>query len=724
MSPKRRPKSSAPARRKSSVPGWAIYAGLFLFALALRTVYLLEIKKAIFFNVPIIDAERFDEWAVELSKGDWIGKETFYQAPLYPYVMGVLYAVFGRSLMAVRILQILLGSASCVILARAGAFFFSRRIGLAAGGLMALYPVAIFFDGIIQKTTLGLFLMCGLLYFLGLLRLRYQKRWAAASGILLGLMVLVRENCLILVPLIFFWILAGFRRFPLRSRLAVAAVSMLGLSAVLLPVAVRNRAVGGEFVVTTTNFGPNLYSGNNEMARGSYVPLRERRGHPDFEKKDATEIAEADLKKTLTPMEVSLYWARKAASFIESHPFRWLALCMKKVALTWNDVEIADGENIETYRTESALLNGLEKIFRFGVLAPLAFAGILLTRIHRRRLCLLYGFLATITFSIALFFVFGRFRFDLVPVLALFASAAVVRGAPLIRRRRFRRLIVPLAAGLAAAAFSNAPFVSASFRTSFSRSMWWDVGNVLVEKGRFGEASAAFERALPYGPVNANLLYALGNAQSESGDLNAAKNTLLRATRIRPALVPALFGLARISVMRREYAEAIGYCRRILRCDSAHSGAYFIMGSCFAAGREYAKAVECYVRAAERDPSNVQIHYNCGTVYFKMGRLEGAAGEYRTILRIKPDEVSAWNGLGILYYQQGKFGESAGCFARSLALNAGDPDIHYNLGVVYEKQGRFDLARREWESALRLNPGHGKSRMKISGLTGKMRPPG
>lgn len=52
--------------------------------------------------VPIGDAIEYDAWAQRIAAGDWIGSEVFYQAPLYPYCLGVLFALAGHGLHAVR----------------------------------------------------------------------------------------------------------------------------------------------------------------------------------------------------------------------------------------------------------------------------------------------------------------------------------------------------------------------------------------------------------------------------------------------------------------------------------------------------------------------------------------------------------------------------------------------------------------------------------------------
>ena len=44
---------------------------------------------------PVIDEASYDTWARELAAGDWLGDEVFFQEPLYPYLLGVAYSLFG-----------------------------------------------------------------------------------------------------------------------------------------------------------------------------------------------------------------------------------------------------------------------------------------------------------------------------------------------------------------------------------------------------------------------------------------------------------------------------------------------------------------------------------------------------------------------------------------------------------------------------------------------------
>src|SRR5215212_4799946 len=121
---------------------------IFVVALIVRLVHVWQLQSSPFFDTLLGDANGYDQWAQRLAAGDWIGTDVFYQAPLYPYFLGAVYAIFGRDLLVVRIIQALIGSASCVLLGLAAARLVSKRVGLIAGLSLALWAPAIFFDSL------------------------------------------------------------------------------------------------------------------------------------------------------------------------------------------------------------------------------------------------------------------------------------------------------------------------------------------------------------------------------------------------------------------------------------------------------------------------------------------------------------------------------------------------------------------------------------------------
>src|SRR6185295_17382049 len=105
---------------------------------------------------------------------------------------------------------------------------------------------------------------------------------------------------------------------------------------------------------------------------GSYAPLRPGRSDTFYERRDAIELAEAEVGHALTPSAVSRFWFGKAFAYIREQPGDWLALIAKKVALLFNAYEIPDAEDLYYYERFSSVLRVLGSAWNYGVLVPLA----------------------------------------------------------------------------------------------------------------------------------------------------------------------------------------------------------------------------------------------------------------------------------------------------------------------------------------------------------------
>ncbi len=414
-------------------------AGLFFFALAIRLAILFQLHGSDVLAVILGDSKAYHEWAIRISQGDWIGTEVFYQSPLYSYFLALIYKVFGPSLTAVRIIQSILGSLACVALFDAARRFFNPKTGLFAGIILALFPVAIFFDLIIQKSALDSFLIALLLLALSRLCRPSPSHprtvlWSAALGLTAGLFALNRENALpiaLLLPGLVILSLALSKKStapPLqtltRSLLNHALPYALAFALVLLPVLLRNKHVGGEFHLTTSQFGPNFYIGNNPSADGTYAPLIFGRGDAQYERIDAVALAEQAANRKLTPGEVSNHWRDKALSFITQNPAAFTKLTLRKTALAFNATELGDTEDLYTWAEYSSLLNILS-LLHVGLLVPLAGVGLLLTWPHRKRLLPLYVITFLYFASVIAFYIFARYRYPGILMLIPFAAAAV-----------------------------------------------------------------------------------------------------------------------------------------------------------------------------------------------------------------------------------------------------------------------------------------------------------
>jgi tetratricopeptide (TPR) repeat protein len=676
-------------------------AVIFLVALTVRLVHLWQMRAAPVFSVLMGDARSYDEWAQQIAAGDWVGNEVFYQAPLYPYVLGAIYSTLGRDLFVVRVIQAVVGAAACTMLGLAAARLFSRRVGLVAGLGLALYAPAIFFDALIQKTVLDVFFIC--------LALWISSRLADATapthewiglGLALGALVLTRENALVLAAVVLVWI--ALRTKETRRGIASASAFVLGLALVLVPVAVRNYAVGGGFYLTTSQFGPNFYIGNNSRADGTYMSLRPGRGAPEYERQDATELAERALGRPLAPSEVSRYWTDRALEFITARPGAWARLLARKFVLLWNADEMLDTESQETHAEWSMPLRLLGWFGHFGLVVPFAVVGLIAWWRERQRLWLFYTMTIAYAASVIVFYVFARYRFPLVPFLMLFAAAGLIHGLGFIRASSRLRRTAIAATVIAVAVFANWPVLSSETMRAVTES---NLGAALQEDGRLDAAIDHYRRAVAiksdYAPAYNNL----GTALRAKGSVDAAIAAYQRAIETMPDYADAHYNLANALMEQNRGDEATAHLRIAARTLPTSAGVHNNLGKALADQGRLEEAALELGQAVALDPRSAKAHRNLGNVLASQGRVDEALIHLRRAVEIEPSDAEGGYDLGTLLLETRRLEEAVVVFQAVLRNRPDYPEAHNNLGIALGSQGKRDEAISHFEQALRLVPG-------------------
>lgn len=625
---------------------WGLGIVIAVVAMTVRGIALWELRSSPRWEVLLGDAARYHEWAGRIAAGDWLGRETFYQAPLYPYVLALLYCVTGPSVTAGRILNVLCGVSGCVLTGLAGWRLFGLRAGLMAGLALALSGPEVFHETLLEKSALGTLLVAALLLAASscLRRPRHRLPWVAL-GTTLGLWGLVRENALLCGGLILVWI-ALFPRSggaPGWKR-RKAALFLAGLLLPLAPVLVRNHIVGGEWVLTTAQFGPNFYIGNNREADGTYQELVPEHGTPAFEQSDARAIAEEAMGRPLSPAEVSRWWTRRTWDDIQSAPGRWANLMVQKLLLTWSNRELVDSEDQYTAAEESGVLWVLSGIGRFDLLASLALFGLAALGRKQRLFWVLPALIVLYTFSVALFYVFARYRLPLAPMLALLAGAGLVRGVTLLRRRRTGRVVAGAAAALVGAAVMQPGVVGPWFPR------WPDLSIPRTKAvTQFNLAVKLWKREAP---------------------LEAIEPHLQAATRLLPEYTSAWFYWGLILLDHGDLDGGAARLKEALHCD----------------------------------PERADIRVELGEALLRLGRPEEAIGVLEPAVSLASDDPDVHHLLGRALVLAGRPQEATAPLETAVRL---DPDFalpRHLLAITLDRLGRHEEAREQFEDLLQRLP--------------------
>ncbi len=411
---------------------------LFAAALCLRAAYLWQVWDSPSVRYPMGDSLAYHEAALGVLAGEWPGEHVFYQDPLYPYFLAGLYRVFGPGSPGVLLAQALLGAATVLLVYRVARRLFGPREALLAGAVAAVYPVFLFYDALLLKVSLSLFLLTLALDLLLWADAGGGARAWLSAGFATGLATLTRGNYLVFLPVLLAWVwLSRPTGAPRRARAAGGVA--LGLGLAIAPVTLHNFAASGDVVLVTSQAGQNFYIGNHRgNATGIYKAPPFVRAHAHHEEEDFRAEAERRTGRSLSPGELSRYWLREGLAEIRADPAHFARHTLRKLRLLGNDFEVPDNQSFGFFRDHVSPLLRLP-LPGFGAVLPLALCGMAFAWRQRsaRLLLLLVGVYAA---TLVVFYDLSRYRVPLVPVLLVFAAHAVFGIASRVRARRWRSL--------------------------------------------------------------------------------------------------------------------------------------------------------------------------------------------------------------------------------------------------------------------------------------------
>lgn len=525
-------------------------------ALILRLLHLQSLSHDVLFEHPALDEERYVGEARRLAAGRTYEPRAFYQPPGILFLVGFALRAFGASLYPARVLGALAGTATCALVYFIAKRLFDRNVALLAAAIVAIHGGLIFSGGeLLPATWAGLFDL-GALYLLS--DAAGSARKSAAAGLLLGISALFTP---VILP---FALVAAVMLYREATDKRVAFAFMAMVMAPIVPVTLRNWEHGHELVLISTNGGINFFIGNNEH----YFQTIAVRPGPHW-----SELAELPYRTAHVeaPGASSTWFTARGLSFWAGHPLQAIGLYLRKVFLFFHGTEIPRDFDLYQARAGSPVLRALAWpapfAFPAAVVMPLAIVGMVIFRREAKKLWVPLAFVAMQVVVVSLFFASARYRVPAVPVLAIFASAAVfaLRKRPMwaavplalavllslpTRETKMRFPAEPdLFRGLAHRDLGDARAALADFERATladpnDARPWFEIGVSLDALGRPLDAAKAWERASACGPTDprprrmAGAIHMRLAAQKlQAGESEAAVAELRRAFEIDPAYV-------------------------------------------------------------------------------------------------------------------------------------------------------------------------------------------
>jgi hypothetical protein len=396
----------------------------------------------------------------------WYGGPRFHQAPLYPYSLALLCALTRRGPQAMLVVQLVLGWASLLLLARIAARHFSPTVARVAVLLAIGYAPLLAYDLVLLRCSWIVFWSLLLVELADQARDSGQPLALVVFGLFTGLGMLLKPTFVLYLAVVP-WVLP-------RARLAVRlrALLLIALATALpwIPLVARNLCVGAP-PLALSSVGPVTFAVSwapTAVANYGFV------------------VDDDHLARVLLASD-GASWPTIQATLAEHRSWmNLLHLGADKFMASCGVFEIPNNANVELFRQYASLLWGLP--IRFSWLLALAVLGLIASatqRLHHRRVdegaesllphsqscrhqrltspCLtgcsssatLHVALLVALLPLMLFYMLCRFRLPVVVLGLPLAAHGLCWLGMLVRSGSWRTLAVALAIGLAITVLSE-----------------------------------------------------------------------------------------------------------------------------------------------------------------------------------------------------------------------------------------------------------------------------
>lgn len=339
----------------------------------------------------------------------WIAADapqSYYSASM-SLMLGLIYMAFGYQPVIARLIMGLLSTAIVGLLYLLTRRLFNERVALFTAAIAAVYGYLIFYGVTLVTETPFIFgLLIALYLCYEIVEDPSPAKWIAL-GLALAVTVLFRMAVVFFIPFLLAWVFYRQARYRIYVLLPVITIILA-----VMPFTIRNYTLWGQFELLETQFGHVFWNGNHPDHNGDFHPFKV------FPIPDEVLALDNDSKITKALLA-------KGIENVLNDPGHFIMLTITRLREFFKFWPTADS---------SALAN-LIRVFSFGLLWPVALAGIVFSLRQWRSLSPLWLFMLLHTGVYASSWTMIRYRVPLDAILVIFAGLAVAVLAEVVLAR-------------------------------------------------------------------------------------------------------------------------------------------------------------------------------------------------------------------------------------------------------------------------------------------------
>ena len=162
------------------------------------------------------------------------------------------------------------------------------------------------------------------------------------------------------------------------------------------------------------------------------------------------------------------------------------------------------------------------------------------------------------------------------------------------------------------------------------------------------------------------------------------------------------------------WAEAAAELRAAIEVNPYNASWLFNLGLTLEAMEDYLRASEAFKTALELDGDDLETLNCLGVNLTRQGQHEEALGYFERIEELDPTHEPSYCNRIITYTEMGEHDSAELMFYQARLFKDECPLCLYNIGNSLSAREEYDRAIACWQQALRLDPGHPQSRVRIA----------
>jgi tetratricopeptide (TPR) repeat protein len=176
--------------------------------------------------------------------------------------------------------------------------------------------------------------------------------------------------------------------------------------------------------------------------------------------------------------------------------------------------------------------------------------------------------------------------------------------------------------------------------------LYFELGNVQLQAGRFGRAKVSYQRAAQADPSSPEIQLGLAGARTVSGAGEDALSGLEQAIQRFPSDPRFLIAYGDVLQQLPEYSEAVyqarakRYLERAISVDHSSARAHYLLGQLLITESNPRDAVRELEIAIQSEPGFRQAHFALSRAYRRMGRVSEANEQFSLFQKLESAQTA------------------------------------------------------------------------------------